>query len=510
MGFAISAIVRAMQGLLEAAPTILFGILLAGILRTVTGPERLRHAFGGRGWAGMLRASAWGSLIPVCSLGVVPLIDELRRARVPVAQVLAFALAAPMLNPITIMYGFTILEFPVFALIIGSTIIVSCAAGSLTGRWNAVPQAQVGDPPPPPVAWGLRRMANVLLTSARISTGPIISATLLAITVSGLAAACVPEGFLSHHLKYTNPAAPLLMSVIAIPAFVSPATGIMQVAAIAKIQFSLGAAVALHVLGVGLNVATLLWVQRQFGARRLIALLLVTIATTLLVGYAAEAALPHPPGSEDDTHALDVFTQPASADSIGFARTFTTALSQIPKANVLALGVLATLILGGVVVRVAKIPDLQDDPNVNSQAAPKGLNKPLSPRALVTCGVGVLLTTLVLVVYVYYPPIDQLFEDMGSIRANAITAVKTGHPDIAMQELQAWDALAAKLTMSAALRRADIEANASDSARELRQNLAALLAAIREGRKDDSLKLCSDVMRVYDQCKVAFRRSSAS
>ena len=59
----------------------------------------------GRGVRGAVRGWAIGMVLPVCSLGVIPVARELRRGGVPGGTVLAFVLTAPLLNPISFLYG---------------------------------------------------------------------------------------------------------------------------------------------------------------------------------------------------------------------------------------------------------------------------------------------------------------------------------------------------------------------------------------------------------------------
>ena len=102
------AVLRFCQALLQASPTILVGLLVAGVLRRLLGYQGTRRLFGqGSNWALLL---AWliGMLLPVCSLGVIPILYQMRRAGVSGGTILAFALTAPLFNPISVLYGLTL------------------------------------------------------------------------------------------------------------------------------------------------------------------------------------------------------------------------------------------------------------------------------------------------------------------------------------------------------------------------------------------------------------------
>src|SRR5262249_25434496 len=119
-----SFVLRAAQAVVEASPTLLSGVLIAGVVRRMVGPDANRKLFGGAGARGLLRSWALGVLLPVCSLGVIPVLRELRRSGVSGGNVLAFALAAPLLNPISFLYGLTLAEPRAVFAYVGASLVL--------------------------------------------------------------------------------------------------------------------------------------------------------------------------------------------------------------------------------------------------------------------------------------------------------------------------------------------------------------------------------------------------
>ena len=76
------AAVRATQALAEAAPYLLLGGVAAGVLRGMVGAAAVRRCLGGSGAVACLCAWALALLLPVCSFGVLPITQELRRCGV--------------------------------------------------------------------------------------------------------------------------------------------------------------------------------------------------------------------------------------------------------------------------------------------------------------------------------------------------------------------------------------------------------------------------------------------
>ena len=508
-------VVRGIQALIDSAPTLLFGILAAAYLRMVVGPDGVRRLFAGEGARGLWRASLLASLAPVCSLGVLPIAREMHRAGVATAKVMSFTLAAPLLNPITLCYGWTAFDTPIFLLIVTVSFVFSFVVGGLTARWLDDEDEGQAAADPPPKTVGLRRMLNLMIASAWLSSGRVwadIGWTLLA---CGLAAACVPKGTLTDYMAYTNPVATPLMMAVAIPAYVSPMVGVMQVAAMSSIQFSLGAVVALHLLGVGLNGAVVRWIHTLHGTRRLISLAMVILGMTLAMGYAADALLDHPPGSEVDTHALDTLGQ-LNVDGSNWSTAYShITRSETPLANYVGLGALAVLLVCGLILRRRQITHLADPPEVTPLEGEFAVDKTFAwdrplPKPVVAGFSGVvLLSILILVVYVYYPPVQELFEEMNNVRADAVSAVRSRELQVAKRELSKWHTAADKLPVSAKLRLSVVGEDADKTARELCLALDDVRDNINGSKKEVDATLAR-LETAYARAKAAFRFGQGS
>ena len=95
-----SGVLRIAYAMVAAAPFLVAGMFAAGILRGMVGAQRTRSILGVGHWSGPFRAWALGVLLPICSLGALPVARELRRAGIPSGTVLSFVLVAPVLNPV--------------------------------------------------------------------------------------------------------------------------------------------------------------------------------------------------------------------------------------------------------------------------------------------------------------------------------------------------------------------------------------------------------------------------
>jgi uncharacterized membrane protein YraQ (UPF0718 family) len=85
--------------LVALAPWFAISILFAAAARATGGDALIARAFAGREAAMILLAAIVGGLTPFCSCGVIPLVAGLFGAGVPLAPVMAFWIASPLMDP---------------------------------------------------------------------------------------------------------------------------------------------------------------------------------------------------------------------------------------------------------------------------------------------------------------------------------------------------------------------------------------------------------------------------
>lgn len=93
------SLVFTLQSLWQTAPYLLLSIAVAAWTRASGADNLIARAFTGRPVRMILTAAAFGGLSPFCSCGVIPLIAALLGMGVPLAPVMAFWLASPVIDP---------------------------------------------------------------------------------------------------------------------------------------------------------------------------------------------------------------------------------------------------------------------------------------------------------------------------------------------------------------------------------------------------------------------------
>jgi hypothetical protein len=496
------AALRTGQLAVEASTTLLCGLLVAGVLRRMLGAAGTRRLFGGAGWCGLLRAWAVGTVLPVCSLGVIPIARELRRAGVPGGTILAFVLAAPHINPLSLLYGLTLSEPLVIVCFAAGSLVVALLGGAL---WDRLLATGTDAPPPgdePMPAPGLKRLAAVAVAAGREATGPTMGYVLLGLVATGLLAGALPHGCLGMTMRHDDWRSPLLMTAIALPLYTGPLQGMMRLGLMFEHGNSVGAAFALFELGIGVNLGLIAWLAGLFGWRRVLAWVAAVAAATLVLAYAAERPLYFAHEEVGHTHAFDEWTNPfPTGSAVAGAAVRDKLLQKVEVLEPVALGGLALLVLVGLAARKF---DRGGGLDVWLTKARPVSHRPVSawnrdvPGPVL--GLVALLGLVVfgaVALFIYYPAPREALDEMVQVRTEALTAVRTGHKDEATRQIQNWDLLTRKLQVGVFIRTWRMDADVASATEDLRERLEELRDALLAGDTDVAKNLLPKVEGSY-------------
>jgi uncharacterized membrane protein YraQ (UPF0718 family)/copper chaperone CopZ len=275
--------------LIEMAPYLLFGFFVAGVLSVVVSQEFVERHLGGRGVWPVLKASAFGVPLPLCSCGVIPVSASLRNHGASKGATVGFLISTPQTGVDSIMVTFSLMGgvFAIFrpltALVsglIGGTIVSAvdangsegarspsatcretcCAGGSAHGKIYGAFAYGFGALP--------RDIARMLLAG-------------LAIAV--LISAAVPENYLTGLLG-GGIGAMLIMMLLGVPIYVCATASVPIAAALICKGVSPGAALVFLMTGPATNAATITMVWRMLGRRTALVYLLTVALSALAAG----------------------------------------------------------------------------------------------------------------------------------------------------------------------------------------------------------------------------------
>ncbi len=454
--------IRFAEAILSSGPTLLVGLFIAAVFRYFLGTEGTRRLFGGDSVRSLPQSWAVGMLLPVCSIGVLPILLEMRRSGIKPGAMSAFALAAPLFNPLSLLYGLTLSRpYVIVMFAIGSLAVVT-----LVGLvWDKVFLRQktekITDSSFLEIA-GVQRLAATFIFMCRQLCGPAGLWALIAAFGMATLAVFLPWGAMQHGVNRDDWWAPARMTLIAIPAYATPMLIMSQLGMMFQHANSPGAAFVLLVLGAGVNFGTIGWLGRQFGVRSVVLWAVSLVLIVLAISYGVNKPL-IPPGVDpsEHTHAFDIYSNPIhhldSAMGSFALKKLGEKIGIAERITLWALGI--GLVLGGV-FRLFSITCEKPRQRSESAAADKQpygrFDRGVSERVVGGTLLAGLVVLSVVMCYAYYPSPEECLKQISHVRAETLSAARTGAPDHAMFWIPRWDEWSRRLEVGTFIRRGKV------------------------------------------------------
>lgn len=502
---------------LRAAPTVICGLVVAAIFRNLIGTSRTRSLFEGKyGW-GLFKSWALGMLLPVCSLGVIPIIVELRRAKVQGGSIMAFALTAPLFNPLSVLFGLTLADPVVlFAFCMGSLAVVT-GLGVLWDKVffrsdndeqakDSVDAASAAEMATP----GWRRIMGVLVTTARESVGTILIYLLITMAGVGLITALLPNGRLQAAAEHGDWIAPAFMAIVAIPVYTAPMTVMMQLSSMFQHGNSIGAAFSLLVLGAGLNVGLIVWMLRNHPWRPTLGALGSLIVLVLAIAYAFDRPLYDTRvESAGHTHAFDNYCNPFIETTPNVWAQLIQNLKDSAQVEELVSGAAWLSVMGIGLLLVlfdskARLDAWLRKP-VHRERTKWDIDLP--PWALGAVSLLGLVIASVASCFIYYPPRQTVLAEMRMVHAEVFSAANAGDWDTALYWIPIYEDWAHKLRVGMYLRGEGVSRYQVAKVRVLLEELERLEHEVEDEELVESQKHVRRLNAALTRLKDAFRKA---
>ncbi len=303
--YVLTVILNFLNTLATISPTLLIAIVASLVIRTLVPKKVINYLFS-RGIKSIVITTFLGSLIPICSCSILPLIHSLRRSGVPKYSLIPFMIAAPAISLPSILLAITLLgvRFTViYALTVASIAIMM---GLLTSKNYLLSNNEVSK-----LSLDMRmhhhdhHILNCSRCSLRVSKGEgrlsyllteftelvndVVPKVLLGLLVASLLA-LIPTQVLIPYLSY--PLGLITSLAIATPMYVCAVGSVPIVATLMSKGLCLGGAIIVLIMGPATNVPSILVSSKVLGKvftikyvslLALITLLLATIINTLMI-----------------------------------------------------------------------------------------------------------------------------------------------------------------------------------------------------------------------------------
>ena len=266
----------------EMAPYLLFGFLMAGLLSEFLKADWIRRHLGGHGFMEVLKASALGVPLPLCSCSVIPVSASLRKEGASRGATTAFLISTPQTGVDSILVTLGVLG-PVFALF---KAVAALASGILGGGIISFFKTDEGKNPAtngsacdceelPEGKKGLSRMLSYGFITLPKDIGKSLVFGLIA---AALITALIPDNFFARFIG-NNFLGMLVTALLGIPLYVCATASVPVAAALVMKGFSPGAGLVFLMAGPATNAATISAMWKIMG-RKTVYIYLAVIGIT--------------------------------------------------------------------------------------------------------------------------------------------------------------------------------------------------------------------------------------
>lgn len=316
----------------------------------------------------------------------------------------------------------------------------------------------------------------------------------------------LPHGYLQTAAEHNDPWAPLFMTAVAIPAYATPMTGMVQLASMFQHGNSVGAAFSLLVLGAGANLGLIVWMARIYGLKRSAVWFAMLLAIVVGLAYLVDKPLyPHGVEPAGHTHAFDIYCSPFHPHvDDPLSRTCRTMGEKTAAHETLALIAMGAFLIAGLALaccdRTGRIERwLEQQPAENPR-----LDIVLSGRVIGGSALVGLIVFSIMGCYIYYPPPHDIFEEMQIVNTEVVASATSKDWDTALYWIPIYDDWTRKLQVSIILRGHELTPYRRAKANVLRDKLELLEHEVEDQEVEESHKLGMEVIRAYQRMRAAY------
>ncbi|NOQ23266.1 MAG: hypothetical protein GQ565_11540 [Candidatus Aegiribacteria sp.] len=265
------------------APSLILGLLLAGLLHVFVKKDKMLSHLGKPGFKSSAKAALVGVPLPLCSCGVLPAALGLRRDGASRGAVTSFLISTPQTGVDSIAVTWAILGWPIAIAKVVAAFVAGILGGTIADRIGngmdnqktAPACANIESGSLPGRIWNYSFNGLFRDIYAWIAFGILISALITTI---------LEPGQLSQYTILEGPLGLLAALAIGIPLYVCSVSSIPIAAGLIYAGFPVGSALVFLMAGPATNAATMGAVRKSLGTRVFLVYILTVIVISLAAG----------------------------------------------------------------------------------------------------------------------------------------------------------------------------------------------------------------------------------
>jgi uncharacterized membrane protein YraQ (UPF0718 family) len=274
------------------APYLLFGFLIAGILKVYVPKEMYIGHIARPTFRSALWAAIAGVPLPLCSCGVIPTGLSLRKEGASKGATVSFLISTPQTGVDSIAATYSLLGLPFALLRPLAAFITGVVGGAVSNKLdNTVSATDISGEDDETVYHGKNRLLQVLHYAFVEMIQDIGKWLIIGILIAGLIAVFVPDSFFAAYLN--NPLLNMfIVLAVAVPTYTC-ATGSIPLAAVLMMKgLTPGAALVFLMAGPATSIASITVIGKALGRRTLLVYLCSIIAGAITFGLMVDYLLP--------------------------------------------------------------------------------------------------------------------------------------------------------------------------------------------------------------------------
>jgi uncharacterized membrane protein YraQ (UPF0718 family) len=501
-------VLRLTETAMLAGPTLLTGLVVAGILHAMVTPDRLNRLIGDHAILAPLKLLGLALLLPVCALGALPIAAELRRAGVRVSNIVIFLVASPVLSVIWVAHGYEAMWPVPWSLALGLVVVIAIVVGHAAG-WGSAAETTSKCPRLPSMG---RRLKTTCLAAIAAVDRPVALAITVAVVAAGATGALIEIGGFEHRLSENESGNIVWLAAVMPLTYLTPEMSVISAREAFRIGLLPGAAIPLMVGGVCLCLGTFIWVGWRLGKAVLIRFVITAAAAILAGGFLLQAVAPVDPIGIPDSHAFDHLCHPyahiTSATSVieALGRGFQNGASVFGPIA-FGLVVLMGLIHAIFRARIAHQLEASDSATAGAEDTPQSRwSRPMSGRSIVVAVVIILFAAGVASMYVVHAPPEQAFEKLDQTFSLLFQAVMLDEREQALALADEAERLAGRLQLSVAIRPWRHCDGCENALEQFKSDLRELRTQIETGSKETVRQhaiACGSTLKSYQTATLA-------
>jgi uncharacterized membrane protein YraQ (UPF0718 family)/copper chaperone CopZ len=278
---------------LDMAPWLMFGFLIAGILHVFFPEGKINRLLGRSNIRSVIRATLIGIPLPLCSCGVIPTGVSIYRNGASKGASVSFLISTPQTGVDSIAVTYSMLGLPFAVIRPIAALLTGIFGGVVTNRLQPVNGVTRGiSEKPGTTKQNRKKILRGILHYAYIEfMADIAKWLVIGLLVAALIAVFVPDDFFATYI-HSDLLGMLIILAASVPVYICATSSVPIAAVLIMKGISPGAALVFLMAGPATNAATIAVIGKSMGRKTLIIYLTSIISGALLSGIFINSFLP--------------------------------------------------------------------------------------------------------------------------------------------------------------------------------------------------------------------------